>query len=90
MTWEDKMETFLMVRSPPSSLSPCRNESPLLMRVSLEQSETLKYLYLLFSDDTVLPLDGEFFLSSTLYADESPSPCQEYVFNTEVRFFTCT
>ncbi|KAF8155035.1 glycoside hydrolase [Mycena galopus ATCC 62051] len=32
VTWEDKMETFLM-------------------------SETLKYLFLLFSDDTVLPLD---------------------------------
>ncbi|KAJ7016913.1 glycoside hydrolase family 47 protein [Mycena alexandri] len=32
VTWEDKMETFLM-------------------------SETLKYLYLLFSDNTVLPLD---------------------------------
>ncbi|KAJ7623033.1 glycoside hydrolase [Mycena polygramma] len=32
VTWEDKMETFLM-------------------------SETLKYLYLLFTDDTVLPLD---------------------------------
>jgi hypothetical protein len=25
-----------------------------------EQSETLKYLYLLFSDDTVLPLDSMF------------------------------
>ncbi|KAJ6605389.1 glycoside hydrolase family 47 protein [Mycena vulgaris] len=32
VTWEDKMETFLM-------------------------SETLKYLYLLFTDNTVLPLD---------------------------------
>ncbi|KAJ7872689.1 glycoside hydrolase [Mycena leptocephala] len=32
VTWEDKMETFLM-------------------------SETLKYLFLLFSDDSVLPLD---------------------------------
>ena len=54
---EDKMETFLMVRGPDARarradlLADGRPCGP-------GQSETLKYLYLLFSDDTVLPLSS--------------------------------
>jgi len=48
----DKMETFFMVRS---SLFHLFFHSAWLM-VNL-QSETLKYLYLLFSDASILPLD---------------------------------
>lgn len=49
---EDRMETFLMVDT---SLS---RESVTLTGFLL-QGETLKYLYLLFSDASVLPLSGE-------------------------------
>ena len=34
------------------------------------QAETLKYLYLLFSDDTVIPLDGEKSTSSKWIATD--------------------
>ncbi|KAF7338966.1 Glycoside hydrolase family 47 protein [Mycena venus] len=56
VTWEDKMETFLMVRRFSFFVLagwdrvPDDNDGVL-------QSETLKYLFLLFSDNTVLPLD---------------------------------
>lgn len=50
---EDKMETFLMVCFLPA-------DSFLLRSNILRQSETLKYLYLLFDDGNVLPLDGAF------------------------------
>jgi hypothetical protein len=46
------------------------------------QSETLKYLFLLFSDDTVLPLDGE--PSIHLLMNTADWFHEEYVFNTEV------
>lgn len=45
----DNMETFFLVR----------NQSFTLRRpLTVEQSETLKYLYLLFSDPSTLPLKG--------------------------------
>ena len=49
-TQEDKMEMFSMVRDPP--MCECM---PLIGNL---QSETLKYLYLLFSDDSVMSLHG--------------------------------
>src|SRR5882724_10904650 len=51
---EDKMETFLMA-SGVHSFASCRmfDHWP-----TSTQSETLKYLFLLFSDGSVLPLDG--------------------------------
>jgi len=54
---EDKMETFFLVRTPPRVVV-------LVFGASSDgdelQSETLKYLYLLFSEDTLLPLEGPF------------------------------
>ena len=49
---EDKMETFLMVNSMWLRLRICADPAVL-------QSETLKYLYLLFEDDTVIPLSSK-------------------------------
>jgi endoplasmic reticulum Man9GlcNAc2 1,2-alpha-mannosidase len=46
---EDKMETFFLVSLTASALA---------IVLSATQSETLKYLYLLFEDESVLPLDG--------------------------------
>ncbi|KAG8825522.1 mannosyl-oligosaccharide alpha-1,2-mannosidase [Serendipita sp. 401] len=46
---EDKMETFFLVCRPAKCAS--------LQYANPTQSETLKYLYLLFSDSSVLPLD---------------------------------
>ena len=47
---EDRMETFWIVSPAPS---------PASLRISDPdgQAETLKYLYLLFSEDTLIPLD---------------------------------
>jgi hypothetical protein len=52
---EDKMETFLMVgfHCYPLTLGL------MILRLA-EQSETLKYLYLLFADASILPLDGTY------------------------------
>lgn len=56
---EDKMETFFLVRTPLAFLPRIVT---LLFGASsdggMQQSETLKYLYLLFSEDTLLPLEG--------------------------------
>lgn len=52
---EDKMETFLMVR-PPRLVYACAINPGVL------QSETLKYLYLLFEDASVLPLDSAYWV----------------------------
>lgn len=49
----DKMETFLMVRLFAAPMNSTFTHLP-------SQSETLKYLYLLFSDATLLSLDGMF------------------------------
>lgn len=53
---EDKMETFFLVRTPlaflPRIVVGASSDGGML------QSETLKYLYLLFSEDTLLPLEG--------------------------------
>ena len=54
--YEDKMETFLMVRDVVLCKYPWRLTSTLI------QSETLKYLYLLFEDDKVLPLSSEYII----------------------------
>lgn len=51
---EDRMETFLMVRTTTST----RHSVPVAQVICSRQSETLKYLYLLFADATVLPLHG--------------------------------
>lgn len=53
--WEDKMETFFLVRSLP--FVRARRNTDILM--GHMQSETLKYLYLLFADDSVLPFDSK-------------------------------
>lgn len=50
---EDKMETFLMVSC------AIHLSQVIIGSNSVHQSETLKYLYLLFSDASVLPLNGE-------------------------------
>ena len=60
---EDKMETFFLVRTPPiGRLAFLPHVVILLFGISSDggtlQSETLKYLYLLFSEDTLLPLEG--------------------------------
>ena len=49
---EDKMETFFMVRH------AFIGSLAVAFTVAL-QSETLKYLYLLFSDDQTIPLSSE-------------------------------
>ena len=48
------------------------------------QSETLKYLYLLFEDDTVVPLSSMSCLCMLLHF-VAHVHFAEYVFNTEVR-----
>jgi hypothetical protein len=53
--WNDKMETFFLVRFILHFIRVRRDTDTLIGWV---QSETLKYLYLLFSDDSVLPFDG--------------------------------
>lgn len=53
---EDKMETFMLV---------CRTPRPFRSLVlTFTQSETLKYLYLLFADGDLLPLDSTLFSHS--------------------------
>ena len=74
----DKMETFFLVRIP-SSLSFPHFQNKRLVD---EQSETLKYLYLLFSDDSVLPLDRRF-LAGLWFLFVVLTGIPEYVFNTE-------
>ena len=49
--WDDKMETFFLVRVVFGFIE----DTDILMRRT--QSETLKYLYLPFSDNSVLPFD---------------------------------
>jgi len=51
----DKMETFFLVR-----WFVCLSILLFFLTICLKQSETLKYLYLLFSDDSLVPLDREF------------------------------
>lgn len=52
---EDRMETFWIVRAP---LSSCFSDAGLrLTDCSLTQAESLKYLFLIFSDESVVPLD---------------------------------
>jgi len=58
--WDDKMETFFLVRFLLGFIWVRRDTDSLMARV---QSETLKYLYLLFSDDSVLPFDSKRLLS---------------------------
>ena len=53
---DDKMETFFLVRFMLNLIRVGRDTHPLMGRM---QSETLKYLYLLFSDDSVLPFDSK-------------------------------
>lgn len=53
VTHENKMETFLMVSD--------GFRTSKTSRLNWTQSETLKYLYLLFEDATVLPLDSRSF-----------------------------
>ena len=60
---EDKMETFILVRTLPiGRLAFLPHVVVLPFRASSDggtlQSETSKYLYLLFSGDTLLPLEG--------------------------------
>jgi len=50
------METFFLVRFMLSFIRIRRDTNTLMGWV---QSETLKYLYLLFSDDSVLPSDSK-------------------------------
>jgi endoplasmic reticulum Man9GlcNAc2 1,2-alpha-mannosidase len=57
---EDKMETFLMVST---SVLGGKKKIRTITNVYL-QSETLKYLFLLFSDTSVLPLDRKYFYLS--------------------------
>ena len=57
------METFFLVRTPPMGrLAFLPRMVALHFGASSDgatlQSETLKYLYLLFSEDTLLPLEG--------------------------------
>lgn len=47
---EDKMETFFLVRKEIRCFD-------VKINADFPQSETLKYLYLLFSDDRTIPLD---------------------------------
>jgi len=54
--WDDKMETFFLVRFMLNFIRIQRDTNTLMGWV---QSETLKYLYLLFSDDSVLPFDSK-------------------------------
>jgi len=60
---EDKMETFLMVCCLDANVV---NVLPLTLR----QSETLKYLYLLFSNSSVLPLDSTLSFSRTVVRND--------------------
>ena len=53
---DDELETSFLVRFMLNLIRARRDTHTLLGRV---QSETLKYLYLLFSDDSVLPLDSK-------------------------------
>jgi hypothetical protein len=53
---DDKMETFFLVRFLLDFIRVRSDTDSLIGRV---QSETLKYLYLLFSDDSVLPFDSK-------------------------------
>lgn len=74
---DDKQETFFLVCS--LSLPSKR------INLTFSQSETLKYLYLTFSDSTVLPLNGMYLvrLSHNQFHSTFFS-LAEYVFNTEV------
>ena len=78
---EDKMETFFLVRQ---LLWWCRARSSGLNTDF--QSETLKYLYLLFDNSDVIPLDREFcFLRiRKIGANLICVPLAGYVLNTEV------
>lgn len=58
--------------------------SPFLIELNdPQQSETLKYLYLLFSDDSVLPLEGDGLAGFALGFRDTNWHFSEYVFNTE-------
>jgi hypothetical protein len=76
---DDKQETFFLVCCS-SLLSEC-------IKLTFSQSETLKYLYLTFSDSSVLPLNG-MYLVYLLHTQFHPMldlfSLVEYVFNTEV------
>jgi len=69
---EDKMETFFLV-----SCSTMKR----ICRLTEFQSETLKYLYLLFSDDNLIPLDREFVAAPLHYVLAQTHI--GYVLNTE-------
>ena len=60
---EDKMETFFLVSAPQGQRAFLPRMIALPFGASSDggalQSETLKYLYLLFSEDTLLPLEGQ-------------------------------
>ena len=71
------METFLLV----SEYAVCL---AVWILICVTQSETLKYLYLLFADASVIPLSGKV---TTTFHSLFLISFKEYVFNTEVRLF---
>ena len=75
----DKMETFFLVCIALDLLANWK------LNVGVWQSETLKYLYLLFSDADVLPLNS--MLHCRHFLLKLICTLQEYVFNTEVWLF---
>lgn len=54
------------------------------MNAEMLQSETLKYLYLLFADESVLPLSSESIACLHMHGVDTRVGT-EYVLNTEVR-----
>jgi hypothetical protein len=59
------------------------------LTLTVEQSETLKYFYLLFSDPNIFPFEGERYMKQSHslmggWLMRLPS-CVDYVFTTEVR-----
>jgi len=62
---DDKMETFFLVRFMLNFIWVRRDTSTLL---GLVQSETLKYLYALFSDNSVSPFDRRIYCRSSTHS----------------------
>jgi hypothetical protein len=79
VTLDDKQETFFLVC--------CLSLSSEHIKLTFSQSETLKYLYLTFSDSSVLPLNGMYLvqlLHNQFHSMPDLFSLAEYVFNTEV------
>ena len=64
---EDKMETFLMVSPSPRLRGGKRGGEHADAEGGAAQSETLKYLYLLFEDDSAVPLSSACFQGLTCF-----------------------